>query len=264
MKAATQRSIGRLVGIMVIIVVAGIFIARAYYGNLNRSVDPRIKQARELYEQYDRYAPTGNYYRIFALLDSISVVYRGVPHYAESFELGVLHNNRAAALLTIALYGDSIPETSNPYFGLPADSIVAMAEKNISLAIGLYEDWNGRFDGKDDVEIKEMIEAEFMDGLEDTDPDLATKYLDTRVKEILNAQLENQRRLSVCHTNMGLVYRLREEYPEAAAEYEIALSLWERNLDAENNLNKLLGRPLKKRNVIQKLFPPAKELSNKK
>lgn len=264
MKSHVQRSIGRLVGIMVIIVVAGIFIARSYYGNQNRSVDPRIKNARELYEKYDSYARAGDYYRIFALLDSIFVIYRGVPHYAEAFELGVLHNNRAAALLTIALYGDSIPESANPYFELPADSLVAMAELNIRAAIGLYNGWNLRFDGKDDQEIKKMIEAEFMDGLKDTYPDMAHKYLDTRVKEIIKAQLENKRRLSVCHTNLGLVHRLREEYSEAVAEYERALSLWERNLDAENNLNKLLGRPLKKRNIIQKLFPPAKELSNKK
>lgn len=264
MKTFTQGSTGRLVGIMLIIVVAGVLVARSYYGNLNRSVDPRIKQARELYEQYDKYARTGDYYRIFALFDSISAIYNQVPHYVQSFELGVLLNNRAAAQLTIALYGDSIPQASNPYFGLPADSIVTMAEKNILLAIRLYEDWNARFDGKDDEVIKAMIEAEFMDGLDPADPDMAYKYLDTRVKEILDAQMENQRRLSVCHTNMGLVYRLRAKYPEAVAEYEMALSLWERNLDAENNLNKLLGRPLKKRNIIQKLFPPAKEFSNKK
>jgi tetratricopeptide (TPR) repeat protein len=264
MKAHTQRSIGRLVGIMVIIVVAGILIARSYYGNLNRSVDPRIKQARELYEQYDKFARAGDYYLIFTLLDSISIVYLGVPHYAESFELGVLHNNRAAAMLTIAIYGDSIPETLNPFLKLHADSIVAMAENNIRSAISIYEGWNQRFDGKDDEKIRQMIEREFMDGLKSIDPDLVDKYLDTRVKEIVKAQLENKRRLSVCHTNMGLVHRLREEYPEAVAEYEMALTLWERNLDAENNLNKLLGRPLKKRNIIQKLFPPDKELSTKK
>jgi tetratricopeptide (TPR) repeat protein len=264
MKTFTQRSTGRLVGIMLIIVVAGVLVARSYYGNLNRSVDPRIKEARELYEQYDRYARTGDYYRIFALLDSISAIYTAVPHYSQSFERGVLKNNRAAALLTIVLYRDSIPESSNPYFALPSDSIIEMAEKNVLMAIGLYEAWNRRFDGKDEDQIRQMIATEFMEGLKDSDPDMAAKYLDNRVKEILDAQLENQRRLSVCHTNMGLIYRLKKDYPEAVAEYETALSLWERNLDAENNLNKLLGQPLKKRNIIQKLFPPAKEFSNKK
>lgn len=263
MKAATQRSIGRLVGIMAIIVVAGVFVARSYYGNLNRSVDPRIQQARELYEQYDRSARTGDYYRIFALLDSISAIYRGTPHYEESFELGVLHNNRAAALLTIALYRDSIPESVNPYFELPTDSIVTMAENSIRVAIAIYEEWNKRFEGKEDQEIRKMIEPEFMNGLEQTYPDLAEKYIKNRVKEIGNAMVENQRRLSVCHTNLGLVYRYREEYPEAVKQYEKAMALWDRNLDAENNLNKLLGRPIKKKNFIQKMFPPDKEVSTK-
>jgi len=264
MKASAQLSVGRLVWIMVIIVVAGVLIARSYYGNQNRSVDPRIQAARELYEQYDEIARTGDYYRIFALLDSISVLYSGTPHYAESFELGVLHNNRAAALLTIALYGDSIPESSNPCFELSTDSIVAMAESQIRMAIALYEGCNSRFKGKEDAEIRQMIEAVFMSGLEQSYPDLADKYLTNRVKEIHASLVENQRRLSVCYTNLGLVYRLREEYPEAVAQYEKAMELWDRNLDAENNLNKLLGRPLKKRNFIQKMFPPSKEFSSEK
>jgi tetratricopeptide (TPR) repeat protein len=223
-------------------------------------VDPRILHARELYELYDQNARTGDYYRIFALLDSISDIYMLTPHYLESFELGVLHNNRAAAMLTIALYRDSIPESSNPYFELSTDSIVALAEIQIRMAIALYEGWNSGFEGKEDAEIRQKIEAVFMNGLEQTYPDLADKYLTNRVKEILASLMENQRRLSVCYTNLGLVYRLREEYPEAVAQYEKAMELWERNLDAENNLNKLLGRPLKKRNFIQKMFPPDKEI----
>lgn len=264
MKAATQRSVGRLVGIMAIIVVAGILIARNYYGNMNRNVDPRIVPARELYEQYDSYARSGDYYRIFALIDTISEIYGIIPHYIESYEVGVLLNNRAAAMLTIALYGDSIPESANPLFELSPDSVVTMAENNIRVAIALYEGWHMRFEGRDDKEIRQMIEPEFMDGLELTDPHLADKYLENRVKEIENSLIENQRRLSVCHTNLGLVYRLREQYPEAMAQYEMAMALWDRNLDAENNLNRLLGRPLKKRNFIQKMFPPEKELSNNK
>ena len=264
MKASNRGSIGKLVGIMAIVVVAGILIARSYYGNLNRSVDPRIQHARELYEQYDKIASTGDYYRIFALLDSISVLYRGIPHYAEAFELGVLHNNRAAAQLTMALYRDSIPESAFPYSELSTDSIVALAELNICKAIALYDGWNLRFEGKEDAEISQIIEAEFMDGLEQSYPEMADKYLTNRVKEIRTSLVENPRRLSVCYTNLGLVYRLWEEYPEAVIQYEKAIALWERNLDAENNLNKLLGRPLKKRNIIQKLFPPSKEISSKK
>jgi len=264
MKAHAQRSIGRLVGIMVIIVVAGILVARSYYGNLNQSVDPRIQPARELYERYDKAAVSGDYYRIFKLLDTISAIYQKIPHYRESFELGVLHNNRAAAFLTMALYPDSIPASRNPFYELSPDSLASLAKQQVKTAIAIYEGWNKRFQGKEGAKIRLEIQKEFLTGLVQSTSEMNDKYLNTRVKEIENSLVENDRRLSVCYTNLGLVYRLQEEYPEAVAQYEKALELWDRNLDAENNLNKLLGRPPRKRNIIQKLFPPSKELSTKK
>ena len=249
---------------MLIVVVAGVLVARSYYGNLNRSVDPRIRQARELYEQYDSYARLGDYHRIFSLLDSIATIYKSTAHYTEAFELGVLHNNRAAALLTIALDRDSSPQSANPYYELETDSVVALAEKQIRKAIALYDRWDEVFSGKSDEEIRAMIEFVFRQGLEQTEPALADKYLKRRVSEISEAVVENQRRLSVCYTNLGLVYRTRGEYPEAVAHYEKAMTLWDRNLDAENNLNKLLNRPIKKRNFIQRMFPPSKDASTNK
>ena len=249
---------------MLIVVVAGVLVARSYYGNLNRSVDSRIRQARELYEQYDSYARLGDYHRIFSLLDSIANIYKSTAHYTEAFELGVLYNNRAAALLTIALYRDSIPQSANPYYELEPDSVVALAEKQIRKAIALYNRWDMVFSGKSDEEIRAMIESVFMRGLDQTEPALADKYLKRRVSEISEAVVENQRRLSVCYTNLGLVYRTRGEYTEAVAHYEEAMALWDRNLDAENNLNILLNRPIKKRNFIQRMFPPSKDASTNK
>jgi tetratricopeptide (TPR) repeat protein len=94
-----------------------------------------------------------------------------------------------------------------------------------------------------------------------SDPDLREKYLRTRTEEILEALEENPRRLSVCYTNLGLIYRYRGEYIKAAEQYKKAIELWDRNLDAENNLNKLLNKPLRKRNFIQRMFPPSKDAS---
>jgi len=81
-------------------------------------------------------------------------------------------------------------------------------------------------------------------------------YLDTRINEIIDTQVEIDRRLSVSYTNLGIVYRYRMQYDSAAYCYEEALDLWEQNLSAENNLNVLLGRPQKKSNFIQRMFPP--------
>lgn len=246
---------------MLLIVAAGVLIARSYYGKLNRSVDPRIKHARELYEQYDRVTQTGDYFRVSALLDSISLIYEQISHYKSSFELGVIQNNRAAMLLTLALYGDSIAEPLNPYAGFEKDSIIALAESHVNEAIAIYHEWNKRYGGKGDTEIRQLIETEFMEGLDASDPIMAEKYLSNRIDEMEASLVENQRRLSVCHTNLGLVYRLQGNHGGAVSQYERAMELWDRNLEAENNLNRLLGRPLKKRNVIQKLFPPNRDIS---
>ena len=256
-----KRSIGRLVGIMLIVVVMGIMIARTYYGQQNRSVDPRVVPARELYEGYNAYARTGDYHQVFALLDSIGRIYRDIPHYSQSFELGVLENNRAAALLTIALYGDSIPRSRNPMYDVGSDSLLRLAEHHVREAIGLYDRWNAEFAGMGKDEIREKIRGEFMQGLDPADPEQNVVYLEARIDEILEALQENKRRLSVCHTNLGLVCRMQGDYESAVKHYEQAIALWERNLDAENNLNKLLNRPLKKRNFIQRMFPPSKEIS---
>jgi tetratricopeptide (TPR) repeat protein len=256
MKIAGLSSIRTLIGVMVIVVIAGVLIARSYYERMNRSVDPRVVPARELYSKYNSYAREGDYYRVFALLDSVEQIYRATTHYDGSFELGVLDNNRAAAFLTLALFGDSIPGASHPYLELGPDSLVTLAEIHVRRAIGTYLEWNQRFVGKSTDQIIRIIGPEFLKGLQNGDPEMEKAYLENRAGEIENALIENDRRLSVCYTNLGLAYRFRGAYEEAARHYEKALELWDRNLDAENNLNRLLNRPVRKRNIIQKLFPP--------
>lgn len=256
MKTLINKSTRALILIMIALVIIGILIARSYYGSINRSVDPRVVEARELYVRYDGYAQTGDYYRVFALLDSIEHIYRATKHYNGSYETGVLYNNRAAALLTISMYADSIPAKCNPYSEATPDSLVALAETDALKAISVYNNWLTELSGKSNEQICEIIESQFLDGLDSVSPDLRTRYLEARVREIEKAIIENDRRLSVCYTNLGLVFRHRGEYVEAVKQYEKALELWDRNLNAENNLNLLLGKPLKKRNIIQKLFPP--------
>ena len=259
MRTGGRHSIGRVVMVMVVVVIIGVVIAWTYYSNANRSVDPRIVHARELYSQYDSYAQTGDYYAIFTLLDSVEHIYNSTAHYRGSFELGVLNNNRAAAFLTIALYRDSIPLAADPLPELTTDSMVILAETLVNKAINTYELWMAKFDGKSGSQIREYIESEFLQGLNLSDLKLKEKYLDSRVKEIESALQEHNRRLSVCYTNLGLVYRYKGNYKEAVVQYNKALVLWDRNLDAENNLNKLLNRPIKKRNIIQKMFPPKRD-----
>ncbi|HDZ41594.1 MAG TPA: hypothetical protein ENH59_07950 [Bacteroidetes bacterium] len=258
MEFLRNKTTRALIIIMTALVIAGIIIARTYYNSQNKAVDPRVAPAREMYARYDHYAGEGDYYRIFALLDSVENIYKAYPHYNNSFELGVVCNNRAAALITIALFSDSIRADYNPWTDLPPDSIMTRAEFYINKAISIYDSWTLKYSSKSREEIAGLIEEDFRKGMLTDDNDSLLMYLEARAKEIITAVGETDRRLSVCYTNLGVIKRHRKEYEDAVSCYQKALELWDRNLSAENNLNILLGRPLKKRNIIQKLFPPEK------
>lgn len=259
MNLATSKPVRALILTMLAVVIIGVIIARSYYAKLDNARDPRILQARELYAHYDQVAGAGDFHALFDLLDSIEEIYNATEHYRASFETGVLENNRAAAYLTLALYGDSIEYERNPFPHLQADSLVSIASDHALKAIAIYKTWGKKYSGLNEDEIADRIRPEFQAGLPLKEPDQVEKYIKNRAREIIEAMDENDRRLSVCHTNLGVIYRQQGAYLEAVQEYEQAIQLWDRNLEAENNLNKILNKPLKKRNLIQKLFPPERK-----
>ncbi|MFO8233826.1 MAG: tetratricopeptide repeat protein [Bacteroidales bacterium] len=233
------------------LVFIGVLISRHYYKGINEAVDPRVKEARLLYEKYNDYAKTNSFDSIFHLMDSIEAVYSKYPHYKNSFETGVLYNNKAASYITMALYLDSTSKQPEMQ-----DSIFSMAETMVTKSIAIYTEWLEQFENKSREDIKNQIEPEFYKGLEQYSRELQEAFIDNRIEEIQEAQLETKRRLSVSYTNLGIIKRQRMQYEEAAKHYKTALDLWEQNLTAENNLNLLLGNPLKERSFLRKLFPP--------
>jgi tetratricopeptide (TPR) repeat protein len=226
-----------------------------YYHKINTSKDPRIKYARELYENYNDLTVQNNFVAIFSLLDSVENNYRKIKHYQESFEVGVLYNNRAAAYLTMALY-DNKPEE---YMLLSKDSLLNLAQLNVLKSISVYESWLRKFGNLSNEQIEKLISVHFLIGLEKYSKKEKNNFLKSRIKEIETAQYETERRLSVAYTNLGIIHRHLEDYENAIMSYQKAIELWDQNLNAENNLNIILGRPLKKRNLIQKLFPPKRK-----
>ena len=244
-----------LIYLMMALVLITILIAQRYYKRENSSVDPRIVQARILYEQYNTLAGNSDYEAVIQLLDSIKGIYNQYPHYYRSFETGVLENNRAAVYLTLALIYDSI---SSPYHYLGQDSLLELGESAVRSSIIIYEKWMELYSGKSEDVIRKELEGTFTAGLEPGEPDQANRFLENRVEEILSSIAEAPRRLSVSYTNLGIVYRYKEDYQSAAVSYRKALDLWEENLSAENNLNLLLGKPPRERTFIEKMFPKPK------
>lgn len=247
-----NRTPRALLRVMIAVVFVSLGIAYFYYRGVNRSVDPRIKTARQLYERYNAYAQLDQVDSVFWLMDTIESIYASVPHYRDSYETGVLYNNRAAAWLSMLLRPDQemmIQDTT---------LLLQRAESMVRQSIAIYDHWLAIYAGTEETEISRMAGKDFMEGLEAYDPEEQQAFLDRRVREIIEAQKENPRRLSVSYTNLGTIKRHQHHYDSAAIWYTRALELWDQNLTAENNLNILLNRPLKKRNLIQKLFPPEK------
>lgn len=246
-----NKSTRALIFILSALVLISVLISRYYYKGINDAVDPRVKEARLLYEKYNDYTKTNSFDSILYLMDSIEAVYSKYLHYRNSYETGVLYNNKAATYLTMALHMDSAS-----YRSQRQDSLFNLAETMVNRSIVIYNNWLTRFENKNPDKIKNLIEPGFYEGLDQYSDELKETYVDNRIKEIKEAQLETKRRLSVSYTNLGIIKRHRMQYEEAAQHYKTALDLWERNLTAENNLNLLLGKPVKERSFLRKMFPP--------
>jgi tetratricopeptide (TPR) repeat protein len=245
--------------IMGALVLIGFGIANLYYNFDNSSVDPRIVEARELYSRYDIYAEENDFKAVFSLLDSIEPIYNSIEHYRNSFEVGVLDNNRAAAYLSMAIYFDSNSLSLDGKTTLSKDTLLILSEKAVMQSIYIYENWLEKYADKEEAELEIELKNNFLLGLENYTEKEKARFISKRATEILDAQLETTRRLSVAYTNLGIIKRHQTNYKEAIECYQKAMELWDRNLAAENNLNKLLDRPLKKQNMLEKIFPPEKD-----
>lgn len=254
MRILQNKSTRALIIIMSALVLLGVSIAKIYYAKVNASIDPRIREARILYEKYNGFAQLNQLDSILALMDEVEHIYHSTGHYQNSFETGVLYNNRAASYLIMAFHYPAVIKDS-----ILQDSIVNIAEYHTKKSITIYTNWLSDFEGKEYNEIESLISESFLQGLDNYDKEQNTVYLENRIKEIQEAQLETSRRLSVSYTNLGVIFRYRKQYEQAAKSYKKAIDLWDQNLTAENNLNILLNRPLKKRNFIQRLFPPERK-----
>lgn len=244
-----------LMFIMGALVLVGFGVAQLIYKQGNAAVDPRIVHARELYSTYNTVAQANNFTEVLALLDSIELVYSKVYHYKNSYEIGVLYNNRAAAYLSMALYFENHSLSIDGIHTLSKDTLLYLSELAVLQSIKIYNNWLVEFKELDKQVIKSEINESFFTGFEITNLKEKERFLAKRVKEISEAQIETPRRLSVAYTNLGIIKRHYEQYDEAIQHYKQALDLWDKNLAAENNMNTLLGRPHKKLNLIQRIFP---------
>ncbi len=242
-----------LILIMTILVICAVLVASWYYNAENKSVDPRVVRAHEMYEKYNSLAEHSDYENIFLLMDSIEEIYADIDHYKESYEVGVLYNNRAAAYLSMAL-------DSNNSDQIIKDSLFQLAEMNVLKSIDLYSKWLEEWEDKPKNEVQALVSSDFQkDDQMFKNKSNLNNYIRKRTKQIADAQFETKRRLSVSYTNLGIIFRHRNDFENAAKQYFHALQLWPDNLAAENNLNILFGKKQKKQSVMRYFFPKSRK-----
>lgn len=231
--------------------LAALIFAFFYYRGINRSEDPRILKARELLFAYDKVSGNLNIPEAFPLLDSAYKIFKSLPDYESSFETGVIFNNKCSSLLLKAVY----------------DSTIKKAEKNILLdisskycdsSISSYKRWIREWYQLTPEKIAEKL-SPFM---KKEDPAFAgrdyKKIFERRVRNIVMAQTETPRRLSVSLTNKGTIYRHMMKPDSSLLLYREALTLWKDNRIAKSNLSVLTGGDPVNPSLIESLFPPDK------
>ncbi len=253
-----SRRPSRAPGIRCLVVVVGlvalgiVLFGKFYYDRINRSEDPRTIFARQGFLRFERALADKKYADALAVLSRISAVYAAVPGYKDSYERGVVHNNRGTVFLLQA--EETIVETGEPrhQFVVP---LLKTAQEDLQAAVACYERWMEDWGRLDRPAVRLRLRAFFAEGDPAFGPISPRRILAKRVSDVLAAQVETPRRLSVSLTNLGIVYRYLGDPDKARAYYEKALALWPKNPAARENLNVLLGRPVPERSVLRRIFP---------
>ena len=242
---------------IVITITATIFIGSYfYYDSINKAEDPRILPAKKLFLTYDKELESDEYVQALSLLDQMLAIYRTTPGYENSYEIGVLLNNKASVYL-VELETEIL--TTENFDKNALEEPLAVAADYTNQAIAIYENWLKEMGNLSEEQIKERISPYF----KADDPAFAgmnaNRLLEKRASLIVDAQLETPRRLSVSLTNLGMISRYLGNLEEAKAHYEKAIELWDRNYTAQDNLAVLLNQPVQKRSMISRLFPPERD-----
>ena len=236
-----------LAGIFIIICVS-LLVAYIYYNGKNKAEDPRIVLTKYMFRQFDELMKENKFSSALPLLDSIEIILMKVPGYKESYEPGIVYNNRGSAYLSMALYcsKDSIEKFR----------LLEISEKNIDSSIAIYNTWISKNNNLSEAELSKNAEPFFSENDVVFKGRNIKKIIRKRAEDLALAQKETPRRLSVCYTNLGIVQRHQYKQNEAVESYIKAIKLWKENFTARNNFNVLMGKPPEDRSIIDKLFPP--------
>ncbi|MBW2011684.1 MAG: hypothetical protein JRI32_08630, partial [Deltaproteobacteria bacterium] len=93
------RGTQRLLAVMVFISIAVFMVMFFYYRDINRSEDPRVIEAKTGFEKYNQLMQENQYGLALDILDNLEKIYDNTPGYKDSYEKGLVYNNRASVYL---------------------------------------------------------------------------------------------------------------------------------------------------------------------
>lgn len=243
----------RVLFVVILITLGMILFSFNYYRGINRSIDPRVVEGKKAFGAYGKLMAEDNQDEALKVLDEIEAVYKSVPGYENSFELGVVNVNKGHIYL-VKVETEHLRETKT----IVKENLalfLKFAKEYTVKGIANYKNWIETTGKLNDAEIKGYLNKYF----KRDDPAFKGYDFDTifdkRFKEIKEAQIEINRRLSVGYTNLGVILRYEEKPLKSKEHYEKALKLWPENPYAENNLRILHGQKIKKRTIVEQMFP---------
>jgi hypothetical protein len=138
------------------------------------------------------------------------------------------------------------------------NKLLDIAMKYCDSSIVVYKSWISDWEKLSYEEIAERISFHMNDSDKVFEGLNFRRIFEKRVKDIIAAQIETPRRLSVSLTNKGTIYRHQLLVDSALSCYNKSLLIWKENITAKSNLSVLMGGEPVKPSIIESLFPPDK------
>lgn len=253
-QTGTKKMVLAMLFVAVFIILGAFF----YYHKINLAEDPRILESKRSYSKLQDLIGENLFQDALFLLDTIEKNYQQIEEYHDSFELGVIYNDRASIYLIMAETEYLKFKDSENLKRAYLDSLLKKARVNIDQSIRIYRRWLNLINSISDQAIGEKVASSFQKSRSAFDGFDLMEIIAKRTKEIILSRLETPRRLSVALTNLGIIERYDGNIGKSEKCYNDAIQLWEENHVAKNNLNILKGRPMEKRGILKSLFPPKK------
>ena len=245
LSAGTRKLLIVTLSVALLAVIFAIF----HYRGINRSEDPRVIRARYLLAEYDSKAGGADSYLFFNLLDSAAAIYSSVEDYENSYEAGVIFNDKCSGLLLMAMYDSLMNDSARR-------ALLNLSMDYCDSSIRIYEAWSKEWEDLSEEAVAQKLGTAMREDDAAFEGYDFRKIFRKRIKDIILAQVEIDRRLSVSLTNKGTAFRHLMMQDSAFQYFQKALSLWDHNHVAESNLSVLMGGEPVKPGLIESLFPP--------